>query len=108
MSKRDIQNICYEMKPGEAIRFSGWVFNEAFPCGFPSIYNTPMEHFLSSMIGSAWGSFTIDRDFASGDYTIRRHEESDKRVYVDPDRAYMFNKMPSGELVLKEEYRGEV
>ena len=77
---------------------SQFVFEEAFPCGFPSIYRNHKHAFLSSMIGSGWGCWRVRQDFESGHYVISRHKESSKRYYVDPDREHLFKKMSDGTL----------
>ncbi len=61
-----IREECYRMKEGEGINISRYVFNEAFPCGWPSIYRTPTEAFLSSMIGSAWGIWRVAQNPETG------------------------------------------
>ena len=81
-----IREQCYELKIGQEIIVDRHIFEESFVWGFPTIYNNPIESFLSGMIGSAWGSFRVSRDLKRN-YIISRHEESyDKRVYVCPDR----------------------
>lgn len=92
MNEREIiDKTCAEMKEGQEARFDHFTFSEAFPCGFPSIYNTHEEAFLSSRIGSAWGTWKVRQDPITHDYIISRHVAGDKRVYVDPDRAHLFN-----------------
>lgn len=93
-----VMQIVKKLKVGEVIIIDRRLFEDAFPCGHFSIYNNPMQAFLSSMIGSAWGGWRVNRSPESGDYTVSRHEESDKRYYVDPDREHLFKRMPDGTL----------
>ena len=81
----------------------GRTFQDAYPCGFPSIYENHEQAFLSSMVGSAWGVWRVNRNVETGDYTISKHpyRESGKRYYVDPDRAHLFKRMPDGTLEKK-------
>ena len=51
--KEYIEYQCYRMKIGEYIKFDRLVFSDAFAFGWPTIYETPIQAFLSSMIGSA-------------------------------------------------------
>lgn len=104
MSKKEyIQQYLYDyVLRGQCMDIEGHLFREAFMCGWPTIYNTPEQAFLSSMIGSAWGAWTVMRRPDKDIYTICRHQESDKQFYVDPDREWMFNKMPDGSLELKD------
>lgn len=92
---------CYQMKEGERLRIECDAFNRAFPCGWPSIYETSEQAFLSGMIGSAWGTFTVTRDIVTGDVTICRNPAGDKRVYCDPDREHWFRRTPDGYLELR-------
>lgn len=87
------------MAEGQEIVISAELFERAYPCGWPSIYNTHREAFLSSRIGSAWGAWTCEQLFRSGDYRVGRHKEGPKLVYCDPDRDYLYDRLPSGELV---------
>ncbi|KKM28187.1 hypothetical protein LCGC14_1567160 [marine sediment metagenome] len=89
---------CYRMKVGNCLRVSGKMFLKAFPFGFPTIYKTPEQAFLSTMMGSAWGVWRVDRDFDSMDFIISRHEESKKRYYADPDREHLFKRVEDGTL----------
>ena len=98
-----IKKECYRMKPGQRIVVDYHMFQDAFVCGFPSIYQTPREAFLSSMIDSGRGTFRVSRNPMDGHYTISRHEPEDKRYYVDPDRRHLFNELADGTLVLKKE-----
>ena len=86
------------MKPGERIDVCPNIFQRAYPCGFPSIYQTHEQAFLSSRVGSSWGVCRVKLNFESFAYIISRHEESDKRYYVDPDREHLFRRMPDGTL----------
>jgi hypothetical protein len=97
-----IRRKCERMKVGQCLVFERNFFNDAFPCGWPSIYETPDQVFLSSMVGSAFGGWKVDRNYRTGDVRVSRHKESDRRYYVDPDRQHLFTKMPDGTLELKE------
>lgn len=85
--------LCNQLKIGQEICFSEDVFENAYPCGYPSIYNNHMEAFLSSKIGSAWGCWKVNQNLESGYYIVSRHHEGTKRVYVDPDRAHLFTEV---------------
>lgn len=85
---------CMAMKVGQRYHIEGRAFRDAYRCGWPTIYNTPEEAFLSSMPGSAYGTFTVKRaEPVRDEYIIERHEEGDKRVYVDPDRRHLFKEV---------------
>jgi len=92
-----IKNLCYDtVGEGERIAIDRRIFEEAFPCGFPSIYKTPEQAFLSTMIGSAWGIWKVETNFETGNVIISKHKGSNKRYYVDPDREHLFKKLPDG------------
>ena len=100
MSKADyIKNYCYNniLEGGRAV-IDGRLFDEAFLCGWPTIYKTPEQAFLSSMIGSGCGMWRISRDLETRNVIISRHKVSNKRYYIDPDREYLFTKQPDGTL----------
>ena len=82
--------LCNQLKIGQEICFSREVFENAYPCGYPAIYNNHMEAFLSSKTGSAWGCWKVNQNLESDYYIVSRHHEGTKRVYVDPDRAHLF------------------
>jgi hypothetical protein len=92
-------DMCNHLKIGESIVFDHHIFQKAYVSGWPSIYNTSIEAFLSSKIGSAWGCWTCIQDIVTGDYIVSHHEESDKRVYCDPDRQHLFKKDKDGYLI---------
>jgi len=94
-----IRELCSRMTEGKEMAIARGVFQDAYPSGWPSIYNNSMEAFLSSMIGSAWGVWTVRQDFETGNYVIGRHREGNRRVYIDPDRAYLFKKDADGYLI---------
>jgi hypothetical protein len=97
----DRDNIEYQldrMKIGQRLDVPAREFQRAYPCGWPTIYDTPEQAFLSSRIGSAWGAWTVHRHESGGHYTISRYEEGKRRVYVDPDRAHLFHKGSDGTL----------
>ncbi len=96
--KEYIQSICYRMKPGEHIKFNRYEFSNAFAFGWPTIYETPIQAFLSSMIGSGCGVWRVVRDQETGDIIVSRHEESEKRYYIDPDRRHLFKRVEDGTL----------
>lgn len=90
------------MQVGTRTEIDGIVFDDAFPCGFPSIYQTSVQHFLSNFVGSAWGRATVERQLERQNYIISRNgEDLTKRVYVDPDREHLFQRMPNGSLERK-------
>lgn len=83
-----------QMKPGMACRVERAVFEEAYPCKYP---NGHMEVFLASMPGSAWGVWRVRVDH-DGAYIVTKHEEGGKRVFVESDRAHLFQRLPDGTL----------
>ena len=89
---------CYRMKVGERAILPRRLFNVAFPCGYPSIYQTSIQAFLSGMIGSGCGVWRAEQDPETGDIMVSRHEESKKRYYVDPDREHLFKRVEDGSL----------
>ncbi len=97
-----IINFVEHMKPGTEIVLEGYFFDEAFPLGpwggFPGIYRTSRQMFLSNCIGSGWGRVTCERDPLTGNYNIGKHECGEKRVYIDPDREHLFERMADGSL----------
>jgi hypothetical protein len=102
MAERDfIQMHVDRLNLGQCVTFDGLVFARAFPCGFPSIYNTSVEAFLSRQVGSAWGCIRAEQDPLTGNVTVSRHEEGQHRVYVDPDRAHLYRRDEHGHLVPK-------
>ena len=100
-----IRSTCYSLKEGQEHRIERRYFDDAFGsmCGFPGIYETPEQAFLSGMIGSGWGAFRVRRDAETGDVVVSRHQESDRRYYADPDRMYLYKKMPDGTLELRDD-----
>lgn len=94
-----------KMAEGTYLDVDGRDFRRMYPCGFPTIYDTPEQSFLSKQVGSAWGVWTCTHKFSSDVYTIGHHAETRTRVYVDPDHAHMFKRLPSGELVVKDQYK---
>jgi len=101
-TRKFIDNICNLMKVGQYRVISREIFNKSYPCGFPTIYRNHMEAFLSTKVGSSWGGWKVEQNPETGDYIISRHKETDKRVYIDPDREHLFTKMSDGSLQLKE------
>jgi len=99
---RYIRELCYEtIGERERLTMDGRLFDEAFLCGWPTIYETPEQVFLSGMIGSGCGMWRVSRNLETGNVTISRHKASDKRYYIDPDREYLFTKQPDGTLKRK-------
>lgn len=96
-----IQYELRRMSIGQEIVFDRYIFVEAYLCGWPSIYNSHEESFLSCQIGSAWGVWRVRFDFEHEFYIVSKHEESKKRYYVDPDRAYLFTRLPDNTLQRK-------
>jgi hypothetical protein len=92
---------CYEMKVGEYIKFNWYDFSDAFAFGWPTIYETPIQAFLSSMMGSGCGVWRAEQDPETGDVIVSRHKESKKRYYVDPDRKHLFKHVEDGTLERK-------
>ena len=94
-----IKNLCYDtVEEGERITFDRRIFNEAFPCGFPTIYETHEQVFLSQMIGSAWGIWRVHTNYETNHVIISKHKGSNKRYYVDPDREHLFIRNSDGTL----------
>lgn len=95
---------CFRMKPGDCISVPFMMFQDAFPPDhhLGGIYETSRQVFLSSMVGSAWGAWTVDQREQHNEVVICHHFETNKRVYCDPDRDHLFKKMPDGELWLKD------
>jgi hypothetical protein len=84
------------MKVGEWLTIGLRQFQEAYPCGWPSIYETHEQAFLSTMMGSMYGAYRVSADLQKGIITISRYQEDDKIHYVDPDRAHLYDKLPNG------------
>lgn len=102
----EIQAACYGMDVGQCLALDARKFRDAFPCGWPSIYETSEQAFLSSMIGSMYGTFRVHIDDRCSIVTISRHAESKEIHYVDPDRAVYYDRKPNGTYVRNNvEYR---
>ncbi len=99
----DIRFNCYLMKEGQCLRIHRSDFNDAFGpmCRDFSIYHTPEQAFLSGMVGAGCGTFRVKQDLITGDVTVSRHPESNKRYYVDPDREHLFQRLADGTLERK-------
>jgi len=98
--RRYLNKIFRGMKIGDCVRIEESIFREAYPCGWPSMYRTPEQAFLSSMIGSAWGVWRVRFDYESRSYIVSKYQGSEtKRYYVDPDRECLFKKELDGSLV---------
>lgn len=83
------------MKIGEHIEINREMFQDAFPCGWPTIYRTHRQAFLSCHIGSSWGAWRCEENPMTGNYEISRHEPGNERVYIDPDREHLWKVLPS-------------
>lgn len=98
----EIEHHMRYMKPGTFLSVPAREFCLAYPCGWPSIYETHEQAFLSSAIGSASGVWRVVFQMGPNPaYVISRHEEdvTGRRHYVDPDRAYLFDQQPDGTFV---------
>lgn len=93
-----VEDILLGVKVGQEIVIDKFQMESAYRFGFPSIYNSVEESFLSSMVGSSWGCWTCKRDI-NGNYIIGHHDEKPGMVYVDPDRSHLYKKSSSGFLV---------
>jgi hypothetical protein len=93
-----IQEAVDRLQVGECITIDCHTFDRAFACGWPTIYRTSTEAFLSSQTGSAWGRIRVSRDMMTGDATISKHEEGSRRVYADPDREHLYRRDADGGL----------
>lgn len=94
------------VKVGQAADIGRLEFERAFRCGWPSIYRTSRQRFLSFMPGSAWGEWTCELDGPADRYVIRRNKgDPTRRVYVDPDREHLFHRQGDGTLVPIDELR---
>ena len=102
-SRKAIEAILKTMVVGQRVYFNRRDFEEAYPCGWPTIYHSHEQAFLSSRPGSAWGSWRVHYDVMHNQYGVERAPEGPKRVYVDPDRAHFYDRKPNGTLVRKEE-----
>jgi hypothetical protein len=88
------------MEIGQQLTVDARFFEDAFGCHALDLQNaTARDRFLSGRIGSAWGCWTCDLELYERFYTIGRHQEGKKRVFVDADRAHLYRTLPSGELV---------
>jgi len=97
-----IIDLAYSMKPGEALRIHGPMFEEAFPVTeFSEFFGhgSSIDQFLEKMMGSTYGTWRCQKDI-KGDwvYVITCHApDPDHKVYhVSPDRRWMFNRLPDG------------
>jgi len=84
------------MEIGNECMFSGDVFRSAYPCGWPSIYDTHVQSFLSKQMGSGWGEWTCEHLADKDAYKVGKHKGGNKRVYIDPDREHLYMKQPDG------------
>ena len=98
-----VQGLVVRLKPGEHICFAGRLFREAYPCGWPSIYETHEQSFLSKQMGSAWGAFRVQARPDEDVFEVSRHHPDERRrVYVDPDREHLYRRAPDGSYAPKE------
>ena len=102
-SRSYIRHILSKMKCGEHIVIDRRCFQEAYPCGWPSIYETSEQAFLSSQVGSAWGTWRVRIIPENGNRIVSKHEPSEERYYVDPDREHLFKRQRNGTFVLKQD-----
>lgn len=93
------------MKPGEMLHVDAQEFMDAFPGGFfegVRGLQGAIDRFLSSCIGSAYGSVRCEADILRPIVRISRHEEDGSAdhsgfvYHVDPDRQWMFERVPGG------------
>lgn len=56
-------------------------------------------------MGSAYGVYRLTGNPMNGNITVRKHPESNKRYYTDPDREYLYDKQSDGTLELKEKFK---
>ena len=87
-----IRELCRHMKVGERVEIAREIFQDEFPCGWPTIYRTYSQAFLSSQIGSAWRAWKCHQDPISGNYIVSHHEPGNTRVYIDPDREHLWKR----------------
>lgn len=92
------------LKIGQCVEFERTLFEEAY--GFNGVYGASIrENFLSSQIGAAWGCWTCELVRIRGRmaYLVGKHQGNrEKRVFVDADRAHLYDQKADGSLVLKE------
>lgn len=99
MSRDVIHKMLYSMSEGQECVFNRHEIDEAFPVHpLFGIYRTSREALLSSLMGTAWGSFTCEQNIWDGSYKISRNATGEKRVYCDPDREHLYKRMPDGTL----------
>ncbi|MEP6827897.1 MAG: hypothetical protein ABJA10_07465 [Aestuariivirga sp.] len=97
MKKHELDEICDRMKVGQRFDLSRTDFAEANPYGWPSMYRTPEQAFLSRRIGAMYGAWKIHHWIDKPHLTIERCEiDASKITYVDPDQEHHFIKLPDG------------
>lgn len=101
-----VEEVLKKVKIGMCLEIEGYLLRRAFPCGWPSMYRNTEQAFLSTRIGSAWGSWRIRRSLDRDSFIISHHEESTKRYYVDPDQEWLYDRASDGTLELKKKYKG--
>ena len=84
------------MVPGQLLDIDGSQFRDAYRYGYPTQYQTPEQSFLSKMMGSAWGIVRVEHVDAKDVYRISKHEASDKRHFVEPDREHLYYRDADG------------
>lgn len=99
--QQEILRRVYAMKPGERMKIDARTVFECFPPLGIFDEGTIEERFLSRCIGSGSGAVRAELDFRGGVLIVSRHEESDRRYYVDPDRKHLYAKNQDGTLDLK-------
>ena len=98
-ARKEVERLCDQMTDGQDLIIAGKLFRKAYACGWPSIYNSHEEAFLSNRMGSGWGEWFCEVAPQTGDYRVRKRKGGERRTYVDPDRAHLFRKDAEGFLV---------
>lgn len=105
MSRHAISETVNRMRPGEALKVHAQELLDAYPGGFfdrGSSLQGAIDRFLSSCIGSAYGTVRCEADLLSPYVRISRHDEDGNAdhcafvYHVDPDRQWMFDRVPGG------------
>lgn len=82
--RQDLQIQLNCMKVGQCLDVSIQEFKDAFP--ITDFYPSNYDHFMSTQMGAAWGGWTLSMYLEKDIVTIQKHETSDQRTYIDPDR----------------------
>jgi hypothetical protein len=87
---------------GQLIHFDRYMFQEAYPYGYPyNEYRSTEEAFLMTRCGSAWGAWRVWYSPESDSYVVARCKEGTKRVMVSEDREWMYERQLDGAYKLK-------